>query len=54
MYLPSRPTRLLVIRSSWILVVFNSADWPTQDKIPDPSESLFIYLVVGFFLPMER
>lgn len=25
--------------SCWILVVFNSADWPAQDKVPDTSES---------------
>jgi hypothetical protein len=25
----------------WILVVFNSADWPAQDKVPDTSESHF-------------
>jgi hypothetical protein len=32
----------------WILVVFNSAEWPAQDKVPDTSESHFLAgLVLG-------
>jgi hypothetical protein len=27
----------------WILVVFSSADWPTQDKVPDTCESHFFW-----------
>jgi hypothetical protein len=34
----------------WILVVFNSADWPAQDKVPDTSESFYwwtLFLALG-------
>ena len=45
--LPAQCRFLLLVSSArrsgcWILVVFSSADWPAQDKVPDTSESHFL------------
>jgi hypothetical protein len=49
--LVSSPACSLACRSwCWILVVFNSADWPAQDKVPDTSEFFFwwvLFLALG-------